>query len=31
MLMLFGLFACISFDAGFGWYLVGFICVLLDS
>jgi hypothetical protein len=31
MLSLFGLIACMYFDAGFGWYLAGFICMLFDS
>jgi hypothetical protein len=31
MLAIFGLVACIAFDASFGWYLAGFVCLLLDS
>ena len=30
MVAIFGLAACINFHADFIWYLVGFICLLLD-
>ncbi len=28
---LFALFACMHFDAGIGWWTVGFLCLVLDS
>jgi hypothetical protein len=31
MLALFGLVACIAFDADLIWWLAGFICLLLDA
>lgn len=31
MTAIFGLIACMAFDASFGWYLAGFLCLLLDS
>jgi hypothetical protein len=31
MLALFGFFACWHFDASIYWWLVGFLCVLLEA
>lgn len=31
MLAIFGFVACLSFDAGFAWYVIGFLCLLLDG
>lgn len=31
MLALFGLIACVHFDASAAWWLLGFICLLMDA
>lgn len=31
MVALFGLIACLHFDASFVWYFAGFVCLLLDD
>lgn len=31
MVAIFALIACIYFDAGFVWFLMGFLCLLLDD
>lgn len=31
MTAIFGLIACVAFDASLGWYVAGILCVLLDG